>query len=378
MEFETHIDFVLVAQIEGLFFQPSRRDGMQFTPNGDTGVRIILVPRYPDRDAFGHREGLTCKFYATYPATKEQALFADSYNRNVMLGVADGIDLPFQPNGEILIAEDGSCTEGFSPRRDLCPSDISSLIKRAESELAQHIDRFLNLLRWRQGIDAPGEVVKHRTLYWRIGGGEYLCAPSEVDEETVVLTMFGIQWDGERSTALQEIWSVKDMTEPLGHTLIREAANLVSESPRSAILMMTAALETAIKMHISHFAPDTAWLMREIASPPIFKILRDYIPAIHHAKGKEIDFWDKVKPFIKKVQTLVEVRNKIAHTGKIPEGSGPIQNDILLVTDMLYALDVLNGHEWAKARVSYEFCNALGWPYSNDGRGTITIASSYY
>jgi hypothetical protein len=372
------IDFVLVAQIKGLHFHFHCPEGIKFTPDTDNGLSFTLIPTDPENDASGHRMGLTCKAYATYSATEEQCLFVDSYNRKVMLRVAKGINLPFQPKGDVLIAEDGSVKVGFSPRLDLCPSDISSLIKRVESELTGHIDRFLKLLRWRQGIDAPHEIVKDRALYWRVEGSDYPLAPLEINETAVGSGMVGIHWDVNHSLALEKIWVAKDTTEPLGHALLREAANLVSESPRSAIMIMTAALETAIKMHISHLAPDTAWLISEIASPPIFKILRDYIPALHRARGKEIDFWDKTKPFIKKVQTLVEIRNKVAHTGKIPDDAGPIQNDIALVTDMLYVLDVLNGHEWAKSRVGYELCNALDWSYSSDYKVTITFNGSYY
>ncbi len=131
-------------------------------------------------------------------------------------------------------------------------------------------------------------------------------------------------------------------------------------------------------MHVSHIAPDTAWLMEEMPSPPIFKVLRDYIPLIHSARGKEIIYWDKVKPFIKKAQKLIELRNKVAHTGKIPENAGPIQNNLELVSDLLYLLDVLNGHEWAKTLVGSELRQSLDWPSPKEGRYTITIQDSYY
>lgn len=380
MEQDTNIDFVLVTQVEGMHFQPHRPEGIEFTPAGVCGLRFVLRPADPNGDACGDREGLICKIYETYPATKDQALFVDSYNkRKMMLRVADGISLPFKPKDEILIGEDGTCKEGFHPRRYLCPPDISQLIELVESDLASKTDRFLKLLRWRQGIDAPGEVVRHRTLYWRVGEGEYPIAPLDggPSQQIELQGMFGIHWDGEHSTDLQELWSATGLTEPLGHALVREAAALASESPRSSILIMTAALETAVKMHISHIAPDTAWLMQEIPSPPIFKVLRDYIPLIHSIRGKEIDFWDKVKPFIKKAQKLIELRNKVAHTGKIPEDAGPIQDDLVLVSDLLYLLDVLDGHEWAKSLASYALRKALDWPSPKDGRFTITIEEGY-
>ncbi len=381
MEKDSHIDFLLYSYTKGLHFDPHRPEGIKFTPNDERGLRFVILPIHPEKDACGNREGLVCKTSATYSATTEQVLFVDSYNNlNTMLRVADDIALPFQPDGKILIGKDGIFKNDFHPRRYLCPADISQLLERVEDELAAKTDRFLKLLRWRQGFDALGEVVTHRALYWTIDDGDYPIAPSDGNpsQEIIIPMMYGIHWDGKHQTALQELWSANDHTEPLGHALAREAATLISESPRSAILIMTAALETAVKMHISRIAPDTAWLMENNPAPPIFKVLRDYIPTIHRTRGKEIDFWDNVKPFIKKAEKLIEIRNKVAHTGKIPHDAGSIQDHLILVSDLLYLLDVLDGHDWAKDLVSHKLRKTLDWPSPNDGRNLQIIIKSLY
>lgn len=377
---DTYIDFVLVINVKGMHFEPHRPEGIEFIPAGEDSLRFVLQPTDPNDDACGHRKGLICKVYKSYPATKDQVLFVDSYNiRRVMIRVADGVSLPYKPKDEILIAEDGSCAKDFSPRRHLCPSDIANLIEHVESDLASKANRLFKLLRWRQCCDAPGEVLKHYALYWRVDEGDYPHAPLNggPSRQITVQGMFGIHWSEEHSTDLQKLWIAKDIMEPLGHTLLREAAALSTESPRSSILIMTAALETAVKTHISRIVPETAWLMEEIPSPPIFKILGHYVPLIHRNCGKELDFWDNVKPSINKVRKLIELRNKVAHTGKIPENAGPIQDDIVLVSDFLYLLDVLDGHEWAKSLISLELRKTLGWPDPKDGRITIKITEGY-
>lgn len=195
--------------------------------------------------------------------------------------------------------------------------------------------------------------------------------------------MFGIRWDDEHPSDLQALWSAADLTEPLGHALLREAAALAIESPRSAILIMATALETAVKIHISKIVSNTGWLMEEMPSPPIHKVLRSYIPLIHRAHGKEVDYWVKLKPFINKVDHLFRIRNKVAHTGQIPEKVdsvvkvGPIQDYLELVSDMLYLLDVLDGHDWAKTRVSHALRMALDWPSPKHGRATIRMKMGY-
>ena len=78
-----------------------------------------------------------------------------------------------------------------------------------------------------------------------------------------------------------------------------------------------------------------------------------------------------MKPHIKRVQQLVELRNKVAHTGKIPIEAEPIAGYLELVSDLLYLLDVLAGHDWAKSLASYEFCKSLDWPDPIHQRFTI-------
>jgi hypothetical protein len=379
LEQKNKIEFVLVSHIKGIFFNPHRPEGLEFIPSSESGLRFVLSPSDPEGDACGNWKGLECKLYFSCPATKEQSDFVVSYNKKVMLRVANDISLPYKPKEEVLINGDGRCKDGFSPRRYLCPKDIQKLIEKTESELSSQTIKFLKILRWRQGFDSPAEIIESQTLYWKVGEVDYPLAPLDggPHHSVVVPGMYGIHWGDVESNNLQELWAQDDIAEPLGHTLVREAKALATESPRSSILIMTAALETAVKMHISSIAPDADWLMEEIPSPPIFKILKDYIPLIHLRRGNDLTYWVNVKPFIKKVQKLIELRNKVAHTGKIPEDTPPIHENLKLVSDLLYLLDVLDGHDWAKSLASHEFRNALDWPSPRHGRFTVAITEGY-
>jgi hypothetical protein len=379
MNKDGHIDFVLIARVKGMHLQPHRPDGVEFNPVGKTGLRFVLRPEDPENDGSGHRTGLSLKVYKSFLATQGQISFVEAYNNTgMMTRVADGISLPFKPRDEILIFEDGTCAKGFSPRRRICPADIVELIQHVECDLVSEADRFLRLLRWRQNFDAESQLISSSSLYWRVGDAvEYHLVPLENNSTTTVSGMFGMHWSEEHSADLQALWSTKNHAEPLGHALLREAATLASSSPRSSILIMVAALETAIKVHISKVAPQTSWLMQEVPSPPVFKILRDYIPLIHNNSGFDMNFWSKVNPSIKKAQKLIEIRNKVAHTGNIPPDAGSIFDALELVSDFLYLLDVLDGHDWAKSHVNYELRNAFGWPAPKELRLSITISEGY-
>ena len=80
---------------------------------------------------------------------------------------------------------------------------------------------------------------------------------------------------------------VSDLDEPLGHILLKEAGIIDKKSLRSLIMIMTAALEAAIKIHIGKITPDTNWLMEKTPSPPMHKMSREYLPLLH---SQPVDF----------------------------------------------------------------------------------------
>ncbi len=378
MRKDTHIEFVLTAKIQGMVFNPHRPEGLEFKPEGETEPRFVLMPASPE-DAHGNSHGLECKVYASYKACSEQIKFVDSYKNKVMLRVAESIELPFKPMKNVLIAKDGSCAEGFRPDRYLCPEDIATLVSSAETDLTYKMNRFLKLLRWRQGVYSPSEIVQYQSLYWRVDEDHYSPAPpAGGGPKTIIIDGVGegISWGDEHSASLQELWINPNITEPLGHILLREAAAIAEESPRSSIMIMTSALEAAVKIHISNKVPSTDWLMEEMPSPPIHKVFSKFLPLIH----PQADYLHNIKPFVRKIEELFSIRNKVAHTGKIPERIGTkktlsIQEYLNLVSDMLCLLDVLDGHEWAKPFARYGLQKALDWPSLN--AHTLTIEKYY-
>jgi len=80
MEQDSSIDFELVTHVEGMHFQPGRPEGIEFRPTGDCGLRFVLLPADPDGDACGNCRGLTCRAYATYPATHVSGRFKTSHS----------------------------------------------------------------------------------------------------------------------------------------------------------------------------------------------------------------------------------------------------------------------------------------------------------
>ena len=65
-------------------------------------------------------------------------------------------------------------------------------------------------------------------------------------------------------------------TEPLCHELYREAWEERQKNPRNAVVFGIAAAEVSFKQCVSALAPDTRWLLENVPSPPLTKMLSEY------------------------------------------------------------------------------------------------------
>jgi hypothetical protein len=355
------IGFQLNAKVRGAIFNPARPEGLRFDAGGPFSVDISLRPSSNDVDGFG-RDGLDYTIRAQLPASGEaiafvRALVADRYEP---FG-KPLLTLPLIVGDRQLIASDGAIQTGFFLRREMMPYEVQQILNEVESFLENIRDRFLSQLRWRQGAAAADKLVEHSSLYWRTDPGVGYLVPRKLSHPvSAPAARKGFRWGPGHEAGLLDLWS-RGVDEPFSHELIREAQTLVEQSPRSAFLIATSAAEAGIKLHLSKVVPNVAWLLEEAPSPPIFKLLRDYVPAVNAAAGRDVAFWEKFKPRLKDIQVMVEARNKIAHTGRMPEDID-VQSTISNVRDLLYVLDVLDGEDWAKLLVSEDLARQLSWP----------------
>lgn len=168
---------------------------------------------------------------------------------------------------------------------------------------------------------------------------------------------------------------------PIYHELLTEAfKHRRNRNPKGALVMGAAALESTVKQCISALVPNTSWLLNSIQSPPISKILRDYIPTIptkNLVNGKV----HIPKSLRKTVHTGIEARNKILHTGSIAESdknlesychniSSATYHFLYAVQDIVWLLDYYQGQDWALDYVSKTTLESMG--IENQGM-TISI-----
>lgn len=349
-----------------------------FRPKSAGDLRITIEAEVRENDPFNFQTPLKCKVYQRFEASRDQIAFVDALiEHRRMIGVSDSIRLPLVKHGRTCIGSDGCLVDGFFPCRHECPREIECEINHVENLLVGHLERFLKLMRWRQNCDSGSKIINHTSLYWNTGQSLFHLVPligRRSDYSTRCSVGFSHEVEDLRD--LENLWGEISLTEPLGHALLREARSVCEDSALSAWLIMTAGLETAIKTTISRIAPDTNWLMEEVSAPPIKKLLKDYLPEICEKRGISLDFWPSLKGHFKKLESIVTVRNKIAHTGRLPSDAVSLGEAMEIAEDILYILDVVNGHEWAKCFLSYPLREKLGWPEPRHRRMFVTIEAT--
>jgi hypothetical protein len=123
------------------------------------------------------------------------------------------------------------------------------------------------------------------------------------------------------------------------------------------------AVEVGFKHLIADLVPDAAWLAIEVPSPPLDKILKDYLPKLP-VRSK---LWEH-NPVIpaKMIRVITEgmkARNKLAHSGRFLPDEDELQSLLFTINDLLLLFDVYSGETWAIHHVAIrsriELSNAI-------------------
>lgn len=373
----TQIHFLLMMNLDDYTFNPHRPEGISFT-DSEASIVVEIISRGKEDDYhFGHRN-LELRAKCSCDATQDQIEFVESLIVDkIIKPEKTPIRLPYLIRDEEVVTSEGHVKPGYSPTADFLSKDLEELCISAGVNLEKHAIRFIELLRWIEKAGGPVKIRDSRDqrfgLYWKTTQDQYYGVPWP-KQGPFNLTghgFGGLTWSDEDQKIFAEVWKNKYYQEPLGHQLLREARGIAEHNHRSALLICYSALEVGIKQHISKCVPDAGWLAMHAPTPPLFKILRDYLPIIHNGK---VDFerWVEIKPELNLVTRFVEDRNRLAHRGDDITGS---LDDYLRVTgDLLFTFDVLEGHSWAKNCVSQQFGKLLGWsPNKNTFSVTVEL-----
>lgn len=146
---------------------------------------------------------------------------------------------------------------------------------------------------------------------------------------------------------VEEIYDRKE-TEPLAHELLREARDVATANPRSALLICVSALETGLKTYIQAIVPHSGIILEKMQSPPAVTLMQEVIPSLHAELKKPVCGFPLDDANKKFLQKWITQRNQVAHGLKQSVDIDGLFTFIDFVQGVLYELDALRGHKWAE------------------------------
>jgi len=241
------------------------------------------------------------------------------------------------------IAEDGTFELKYAIPMFVMPQGFRDAMGTIVGELRWAADTAVGALRWRTRTVGPLRPFSSRGAEWSLNGTTWHPLPASTSLEIQGHDRLFL-----RAGTAAEIQALLDAGEhePLAHELLREALNLGSSNPRSALLIGVAALEVGIKQYIASCVPEAKWLAEEAPSPPVVPMLKTYLPTLTSPAGETTSPPDKAHHDALVVG--VGLRNKLTHVGQDVTRERVFKT-LRAIRDVLWQLDAARGHRWAEA-----------------------------
>jgi len=273
---------------------------------------------------------------------------------------ADETHPPQEPHQGVATAE---CRREIPARHhDEAVSSGNLSIKRevvgqVRDDLREITLRALRLARWRTNAPGgPNPVSSALGLRWSLDGTEW----KPVADNLRIKVEFSLlpPWTNETAEFVRTE-ALGELDEPLGHQLLREAAvNRKNNNLRSSLVLAVVAAEVGFKQFASRVFPDTDWILENLPSPPLVKMLKVFPwPRLGLAiNGRVPSVPDSIESELAKA---VNLRNQIVHAGAGKLKAETVDSALTSVSDLLYFLDALQGQSWAANYLSPDALKSL-------------------
>jgi hypothetical protein len=235
---------------------------------------------------------------------------------------------------------------------DLLPKKAKPWFRQISTELSGNLVNFIKQLRWAQNTAGGHRPYSWAGTFWSLDGEEWNHFPRE----------FNVKISQPRpieasKTAREKMAKIVKCGayEPIYHDLIREAGELVSRSPRSALLVAFAALEASIKQQLFRLVPDATELIKVMPSPSVVTLLQEVLPKTIKAKGMPADHFPMKKEAKNYLVKWVAQRNQVTHGLKHSVDADSAEEFIRFAKDIMYLLDDLSGQDWALDHLESKF-----------------------
>jgi hypothetical protein len=245
------------------------------------------------------------------------------------------------------------------------PGYFVEFVKDLETEMMETVKGTFNYLRW-TNLGIPQEIhISYRSFTFSMNGTEWFPVPSRglgVSVGEAFTPLIKIEKD---NVAVIRDLIINDVQEPISYSLLREALVLKHSNPRASFIIAISAIEIAVKSLIAKILPQSEWLLENIPSPPIFKIMKEYFPLLPSNGTTDGSPFIIPKAMLKKLQKWIETRNLVVHKGSDAIVGDELSNMLLCIKDMLHIIDFNCGHIWAVKFIRKETVQESGFNLSN-------------
>ena len=236
---------------------------------------------------------------------------------------------------------------GYSLPFDLYPEHLRQFLSDTGRYLNAAASVVARLVRWR----TDSTLGSHRPFdsflrsEWSWDGETWLPLPFRGSGYVKAL---GAPRLDERARASVQEMLEHGVREPVSEELLREAEAQATPSPRSALLLAVAAVEVGFKELVAALVPDAAWLAMEVPSPPLGKMLKEYLPLLPVLAGAPAA--PPPKPFPRILDDAVQRRNTLAHSGAEPPTHEELEALLDCVHTILRQFAYYRGQTWARSQ----------------------------
>ena len=257
--------------------------------------------------------------------------------------VPEGISSDFDTTE--YIDSNGSIKPGYILPLSCLPSSFQDFCKDIIIQLSEVIKKIVRLVRWRYNLRGGHNPFRELHFVWALDESKWHRFPHSIVLDVEQYQQLKVTEDV--SKEVQEIFDA-GVTEPLGQELFREAWEQIYRNRRSALVVGIAAAETGFKECLAKLEPSVDWFLKEIQSPPLEKMLRDYwptLPKLPVVKGKKIIIPSALITTLKKGITI---RNKIVHGRQTKLSHDTLVEILSAIKDLLLLFDYAVGRKWSE------------------------------
>ncbi|MBU0728706.1 MAG: hypothetical protein KKE17_10700 [Proteobacteria bacterium] len=228
------------------------------------------------------------------------------------------------------------------------PQPFQDYLRNVRTELRDIIKRTVDIFMWRCGIHGGHNPLSGYGMSFSFDGKIWYGEPPGA---TVSFSSFAIHTPPEQVAIIIRKLIKSKHDQPLGHQMFREAQSLRTSNPRISIIVAMSALEVAAKECISKLNPESIWLVENLPSPDVRKLINEYIPRLLCKTTLEgiLPLPESLNTSIRKGVT---VRNRIIHLGHQAPSGESTDEMLSAIQEVIWILDYCCGYDWALRFIS--------------------------